>query len=253
MSFQEPFRATRSTEKRRPRDPRTTRPHDAVAQARSRALAAAFSLARPLSRNVPSALAPRGDALSGSVGVRFFFLVRGFVGVAKALATGPRGITAARNRERGANTPDSRCNGNRGGGINAGMSAPNSLLDMEAVRALLGMDQAATGRTIRRRLRSVAESRGATDFWLGKLAGKWHTTEADMRALVPELYAHEARALDSMHDVFADVVAELGSLKKRLAATEAAMVALRSQPTLTPRPAQPQRTNPAQLDFTTPR
>ena len=82
-------------------------------------LAAAFSLARPPSRNVPSPLAPRGDALSGGVGVRFFFLARGKVGVAPALATGPLGTTAARNRERGANTPGSRCNGNRGGGTPA--------------------------------------------------------------------------------------------------------------------------------------
>jgi tetratricopeptide (TPR) repeat protein len=43
--------------------------------------------------------------LSG--GVRCFFLVRGNARVAKALATGPRGITAA--RERDASTPEPRC------------------------------------------------------------------------------------------------------------------------------------------------
>jgi hypothetical protein len=51
----------------------------------------------------PSALATCGDAASG-VGVRLF-LARGKVAIAPALATGPRGITAARNCERGANTP----------------------------------------------------------------------------------------------------------------------------------------------------
>jgi hypothetical protein len=52
--------------------------------------------------------------LSGGVAVRFFFffLARGLVGVAKALATGPDGTTAARSGDRGANTPDSRCKGN---------------------------------------------------------------------------------------------------------------------------------------------
>lgn len=110
------------------------------------------------------------------------------------------------------------------------MTAPNQLLDMVAVRELLGMDQDATGRTIRRRLRSVAEARGATDFALFKLAGQWHTTDLDLRALVPELYAHEGRHLDSMRDVVSDIVAELGTVKRRLAATDAALVALRTSP-----------------------
>jgi hypothetical protein len=52
------------------------------------------------------------------VGVRLLW-ARGEVAIAEALATGPREITAARNCERGANMPDSRCNGNRGGGIDA--------------------------------------------------------------------------------------------------------------------------------------
>jgi hypothetical protein len=80
-----------------------------------------FSLSPPpRSGNVPSPLATNGDgdASGGFFAVRcfFFFLARGNVGVAPAL-TGPRGTTAARNAERGPNTPDKRCNGNRGGGI----------------------------------------------------------------------------------------------------------------------------------------
>lgn len=131
------------------------------------------------------------------------------------------------------------------------MSALNSLLDMAAVRRLLGMDDTATGRTIRRRLRSVAEARGATDFWLGKLSGQWFTTDADMRALVPELYAHEGRDLDSMRDVVADVVSELGSLRKRLAATECAMLALRTAPAPRALPVRrpPIVVNPGQLEL----
>ena len=78
----------------------------------------AFSLSPPRSGDVPSSLATNGDgdASSGFFAIRFFFLARGNVGVAPALA-GPRGTTAARNGERGPNTPDRRCNGNRGGGI----------------------------------------------------------------------------------------------------------------------------------------
>jgi hypothetical protein len=53
---------------------------------------AAFSLARPRSRDVPSALATRGDAASGFVGVVRFFLARGNVGVAPALATRVRNM-----------------------------------------------------------------------------------------------------------------------------------------------------------------
>jgi hypothetical protein len=55
--------------------------------------------------------------LSGEAVVAFvfrFFLARvraGVVGVAKALATGPPGTTAARHGERGANTPDRRSSG----------------------------------------------------------------------------------------------------------------------------------------------
>ena len=76
----------------------------------------AFSLSPPRSGDAPSALAANTDASSGFFAVRFFFLARGNVGVAPALAAA-RGTTAARNGERGPNTPDKRCNGNRGGGI----------------------------------------------------------------------------------------------------------------------------------------
>ena len=78
-------------------------------------LRTAFSLSRPRSGNVPSPLATNGDASSGFFAIRFFFFffflarVRaGVVGAAPALATGPRGTTAARHGERGANTPDRR-------------------------------------------------------------------------------------------------------------------------------------------------
>jgi hypothetical protein len=57
----------------------------------------AFSLPPPRSGDVPSPLATNGDASSGFFAVRFFFLARGNVGVAKALATGPRGTTEARS------------------------------------------------------------------------------------------------------------------------------------------------------------
>lgn len=131
------------------------------------------------------------------------------------------------------------------------MSAPNQLLDMAAVRELLGMDQDATGRTIRRRLRSVAEARGATDFWLGKLGGAWFTTDQDMRALVPELYAYQNRGAETVIDVVRDVVAELASLRKRLAATECAMLALRTAPAPRALPVRrpPVVVNPGQLEL----
>jgi hypothetical protein len=77
----------------------------------------AFSLSPPRSGDVPSPLAANTDASSGFFAVRFFFLARGNVGVAPALAKGPRGTTAARSGERGPNTPDKRWSGNRGGGI----------------------------------------------------------------------------------------------------------------------------------------
>jgi len=80
-------------------------------------LRATFSLSRPRSGNVPSPLATNGDASSGFFAVRFFFLARGNVAVAEALATGPRGTTEARSGERGPNTPDKRWSGKRGGGI----------------------------------------------------------------------------------------------------------------------------------------
>ena len=88
-------------------------------------LRTALSLS-PRSGNVPSPLAANGDGdtSSGFFAVRFFFLARGNVGVAKPLA-GPRGTTAARNAERGPNTPDKRWNGNRGGGIKLASLAKN--------------------------------------------------------------------------------------------------------------------------------
>ena len=76
-------------------------------------LGTAFSLAPPTrSGDVLSPLATNADASSGFFAVRFFFLARGTLGAAPALA-GPRGTTAARNAERGPNTPDKRWNGNR--------------------------------------------------------------------------------------------------------------------------------------------
>src|SRR5512132_2431846 len=72
-------------------------------------LPTAFSLARPRSGDVPAALETSGDAVAAFVFRFFLARVRaGVVGVAKALATGPRGTTAARHGERGANTPDRR-------------------------------------------------------------------------------------------------------------------------------------------------
>ena len=50
--------------------------------------------------------------MGGAFIVRFFFLTRGEVSVAPALATGPLGATVARNGDRGANTPDWRCSAN---------------------------------------------------------------------------------------------------------------------------------------------
>ena len=75
------------------------------------------------SGDVPSAVATHGDASSGTVRVVVFVLARGNVGVPPALATGPLGTTAARSGERGANTPEKRCNGKRGGGIKAAILA----------------------------------------------------------------------------------------------------------------------------------
>jgi hypothetical protein len=70
------------------------------------------------SGDVPSAVATHGDASSGTVRVVFFVFrfvfARGNGGVTPALATGPLGTTAARSGERGANTPEKRCNGKRG-------------------------------------------------------------------------------------------------------------------------------------------
>jgi hypothetical protein len=82
---------------------------------------AAFSPSRPRSGDAPSAVETSDDALSVVVVVvRFFFLARGNTcDGAPPLATGPLGTTAARNGERGANTPDRRRRGNRGGGIKA--------------------------------------------------------------------------------------------------------------------------------------
>ena len=60
-------------------------------------LGPAFSLSPPRSGDAPSALAANTDASSCVFAVRFFFLARGNVGVAPALATGPRGTTAARS------------------------------------------------------------------------------------------------------------------------------------------------------------
>lgn len=80
-------------------------------------LRTAFSLSPPTrSGDVPTPLATNGDASSGFFAVRFFFLARGNVSVTPAFATGPRGTTAARSGDRGPNTHDKRCNGNRGGG-----------------------------------------------------------------------------------------------------------------------------------------
>ena len=77
----------------------------------------AFSPSLPRSGNVPSPLTTNGDASSGVFAIRFFFfLARGNVAVAPALA-GPRGTTVARSGERGPNSPDKRRSGNRGGGI----------------------------------------------------------------------------------------------------------------------------------------
>jgi hypothetical protein len=83
----------------------------------------------PRSGDVASPLATDGDASSGFFIVRFFFffLARGNVGVAKALAAAPRGTTAARSGDRGPNTPDKRCSGNRGGGIKLDSRAKNCI------------------------------------------------------------------------------------------------------------------------------
>jgi hypothetical protein len=72
-------------------------------------LPTAFSLSPPRSGDVPSALETSGEAVAAFVFRFFLARVRaGVVGVAPALATGPRGTTAARHGERGANTPDRR-------------------------------------------------------------------------------------------------------------------------------------------------
>src|SRR4051812_35714309 len=86
-------------------------------------LPTALSLAPTRSGDVPSPRATNCEASSGFVAVRFFFLARGNVGVANALATDPRGTTEARSGERGPNPPDKRWSGNLGGGINAALRA----------------------------------------------------------------------------------------------------------------------------------
>jgi type VI secretion system VgrG family protein len=81
------------------RPPGFTTPSPRLGRGRLRT---AFSLSRPRSGNVPSLLATNGDASSGFFAVRFgfFFLARGNVAVAPALAAA-RGTTAARSGERG--------------------------------------------------------------------------------------------------------------------------------------------------------
>jgi hypothetical protein len=59
-------------------------------------LRTAFSPSRPRSGNVPSPLATNGDASSGFFAIRFFFLARGNVAVAPALAQAARGVLAHR-------------------------------------------------------------------------------------------------------------------------------------------------------------
>jgi len=100
----------------------------------------AFSLSPPTcSGDVLSPLAPKGDACSGFFIVRFFFLLARQRRRHPALA-GPRGTAAARNAERGPNTPDKRCNGNRGSGTLAANYGrrPAAALSVDQVRGRAG-------------------------------------------------------------------------------------------------------------------
>jgi hypothetical protein len=135
--------------------------------------------------------------------------------------------------------------------MSATTNPPNQLLDTNALRRIFGMDPKSNGRTVRKRLRGMAEARGMHDFHFFRIGTKVYTTEADLRALLPELYAHEHRGADTLQDVVADVVRDLAHVRKRLAQTEAALIALRTIPDA-PRPAyvRHQAPNPAQLDFT---
>lgn len=100
----------------------------------------------------------------------------------------------------------------------------NRFVSMEEARRLLGLEGRST-RWVKRRLAQIAEARSATStFQLVRLVDRpnagWFTTEADLRRLLPELFAHEASDAEELRDRVERQATELEGLRRRIARLE---------------------------------
>ncbi len=91
----------------------------------------------------------------------------------------------------------------------------NRLLDMRQARELLAL-QGRSLQWVRRRLRQIADARGATQFQLFELGNRWFTTQRDLRRLLPELFVHELDDAEELRARVESQASELEALRRRV-------------------------------------
>jgi len=95
----------------------------------------------------------------------------------------------------------------------------NKLYSMAQVAKLLNMSGANLTRRVRQRLLSIAKIRGDIQlFAIG--SRRLYTTEADLRLILPELFAHETAEEEALRPHVETMHKEVDTLKKKLNALE---------------------------------
>lgn len=98
----------------------------------------------------------------------------------------------------------------------------NKLVSMPQAAALFGFTGSAheVARKARRRLRAIAENDPTFAFFKPEGAHGWHTTIADLRRVIPELFRHESDTADAVIEAIEDISEKLDRLGARVARVE---------------------------------
>lgn len=98
----------------------------------------------------------------------------------------------------------------------------NRLVSMSQAAQLFGFSGSAheVARKARRRLRAIAENDPTFSFFKPEGAHGWHTTIADLRRVIPELFRHESDTADVVLEAIEDISEKLDRLGARVARVE---------------------------------
>lgn len=98
----------------------------------------------------------------------------------------------------------------------------NRLVSMAQAAKLFGFegDAHSVARRARRRLRAIAENDPSFVFCKPRGSGDWHTTMADLRRVIPELFRHDPEASPDIVDAIEEVQEKVEKLGARVAKVE---------------------------------